>query len=159
MKLEKIKEIVDKLHILLAQPEEGLMSWQITFGDQIQRLCDGWTNVKPEIVDWTKLNHSRDAFEEWVGHLIIAGIAGSKVKDENWTNSKNVNELRITLTINEKQVPLLPFLKRVYDDLDRQIQHEAEKMIHRDFDGIYDFIDSVRKSIRKRFPKLNQEED
>ncbi len=48
MKLEEVKEIVDKLHKLFEEPEYGLYSWHKAVADNVQRLCDGWIGSKED---------------------------------------------------------------------------------------------------------------
>jgi hypothetical protein len=51
MKLEEVKEIVDKLHKLFEEPEYGLYVWHMAVADNVQRLCDGWIGSNKEDED------------------------------------------------------------------------------------------------------------
>jgi hypothetical protein len=110
------------------------------------------------IINWPELDDSLDPFERWVGGLILAAITDGKLfEKKGWVLRKNSTKLNVVLTIEGEEVPFLPFLKRIYEDLNRQIQYEAKKLIEQKFSYVYDLIDNVKKSVLKRLPEVEDE--
>ena len=83
--------------------------------------CEMNKEIKPEIVDWTAWDHSKNLDESWAAHILIAAMTdGELFDDKEWVKKKNAMKFEIVLTINGKQAPILPFVNRLRNYLDER---------------------------------------